>query len=165
MGYSTDFTGKFNFTKPVGEDLKNYINNFSNSRRMKRDVEKIKEIYPNWRDFSFNGKLGIDGEYFANPGDDFGQDPDKSIIEFNTPAKTQPGLWCQWIITDDGASLEWDGGEKFYNYIEWLEYLIENFFKPTGNILNGRVSWQGEDEDDNGVITITDNYIDVIVNQ
>jgi len=68
-----------------------------------------------------------------------------------------PGLWCGWEINED--ELYWDGNEKFYNYVEWLRYLIKNFFSPWKIILNGEISWVGESSDDLGKIIVTDNEI------
>ena len=70
-----------------------------------------------------------------------------------------PGLYCQWIPTEDGKFLEWDSGEKFYNYVEWLEYLIEKILKPKGYILNGKVEWSGEERGDIGLIVIENNIV------
>lgn len=159
MGYTTDFSGSLEFNKPVTDELRDYIDKFNRTRRMVRDVNKIKEIYPNWAELCFNGDLGREGEYFIG-GDGFmGQDNDDSIINYNHAPASQPGLWCQWVIYGD--CLEWDGNEKFYNYIEWLEYLINHFFKPIGYILNGDIIWQGEDSDDCGTISVKDNVVDV----
>ena len=159
MGYSTYFDGSFEFNKPVTEELRDYIKKFNETRRMCRDVEKIKEIFPNWKNHCFNGELGPDGAYFIG-GDGFmGQNGDDSIINYNHPPAGQPGLWCQWII--DGDELVWDEGEKFYNYIEWLHYLIKHFFHPLGYVLNGAVTWQGEDGDDCGTICVADNAVKV----
>jgi len=72
-----------------------------------------------------------------------------------------PGYWCQWIINDDGE-LEWDGGEKFYAYDDWLNYLIKHFFEPEGYILNGEITFQGEDADDFGKICVTDNKVELV---
>jgi len=161
MGYTTDFYGSFEFNKPVEPWLIEYVNKFCETRRMKRDNEKIKELYSNWKDLCFKGELGIDGEYFIGGIGFMGQSSDDSVLNGNGPACTQPGLWCQWIVTEDGKYLEWDGGEKFYYYEEWLEYLIKNFFAPLGYVLNGDVEFQGEDYDDLGVIHVTDNMVDV----
>lgn len=159
MGYSTDFYGSLKFNKPVAPWLVEYVNKFSNTRRMKRDPEKIKAQFPNWGELCFNGDLGEEGEYFIGGVGSFGQDADTSVLDHNRPAKTQPGLWCQWIINEKENCLEWDGGEKFYNYEEWLEYLIDNFFAPLGYVLNGDIEWQGEDSDDCGTIHVEDNFI------
>jgi hypothetical protein len=159
MGYSTDFYGSLSFNKPVAPWLVAYINKFSNTRRMKRDPEKIKEQFPNWGELCFNGELGEEGEYFIGGTGSFGQGVDTSVLDHNSPAKTQPGLWCQWIVNEKENCLEWDGGEKFYNYEEWLDYLIDNFFEPLGYVLNGDIQWQGEDDDDCGTIHVEDNII------
>jgi hypothetical protein len=162
MGYTTWFSGSFSFNKPVEKELVEYINRFSTTRRMPRDNEKIKEIYPDWEKLCFFGKLGNKGEYFVPISNTWGQDKDESIIDYNGFREhVHPGLWCQWVVSEDGTQLEWDGGEKFYNYVEWLEYLIGNFFAPLGYVLNGNVEFQGEDYDDFGTISVEDNIVDI----
>jgi hypothetical protein len=159
MGYTTWFSGAFEFNKPVTDELKTYINRFAETRRMARDNNKIKELFPKWKEFSFNGDLGEDGAYFVG-GDGFcGQDMDDTIMNYNS-AGSQPGLWCQWIINNRNE-LVWDDGEKFYNYVEWLKYLIKHFFAPSGYVLNGTVFYDGEDSDDFGKIIVTDNIVKV----
>jgi hypothetical protein len=78
-----------------------------------------------------------------------------------SPPSTQPGLWCQWVAGDGGNSIEWDGGEKFYDYIDWIKYLINNFLKTWGYTINGTVKWRGEDFSDIGKIVIVDNQVQV----
>lgn len=155
MGYTTYFEGGFEFDKPVSTCLSQYINNFADVRHMKRDVEKLKEVHKNWRDECFFGDLGKNGEYFVGDVACIGAD----ILDINCPDSTQPGLWCQWVV--NGNRLEWDGGEKFYNYIDWLEYLIKHFIEPTGYTLNGEVEWDGEDYDDNGCIVVENNKVHI----
>ena len=158
MGYTTTFEGSLEFNKEITVRLMNFINYFSYVRDMKRDVEKIKELFPDWKNKCYNGNLGAEGEYFIGGQGFMGQDEDKSILNYNCPPKSQSGLWCQWIINDNGE-LEWDGGEKFYYYEEWLNYLIDNFFEPEGYILNGTISFQGEDSDDYGDIVVVNNNV------
>lgn len=182
MGYTTDFSGSFRTNKPVTDEFRDYINKFSHTRRMMRDVAVIKEMDPNWADHCLNGNLGTDGEYYLIPDivdkswlhekswdrpnkdgnfvANFGQVHDRSVLNYNCPPSTQPGLWCQWYMPDN-ETVEWDGGEKFYNYVEWLEYFIDHFFKPAGYTLNGTVQWRGEDFDDIGTIIIQDNVVHV----
>ena len=69
-----------------------------------------------------------------------------------------PGIWCQWIINSNGRLL-WNGGEKFYYYVEWLQYLIDEYFKPQGYELNGKVNYRGERLEDMGVIYIKGNNV------
>ena len=158
MGYTTWFDGTLQFNKEVTDELKNFINKFANVRHMKRSVDKIKEINPSWNECGYKGNLGIDGEYYIGGLGFMGQDDDASVIDHNNPAKGAPGLWCQWIINEDNE-LEWDGGEKFYNYEEWLCYLIHHFFEPEGYVLNGDISFNGEDDDDLGFIHVVDNKV------
>lgn len=108
MGYSTDFSGKFNFDKPL--DAETYL--------------KLKEF-----------------------------------AEERHEDEGFPSRYCQWVPTEGRTSLEWDGGEKFYGYSEWLRYLIETFTKPAGYVLNGKVKWQGEDMDDRGYLEVIDNVV------
>jgi hypothetical protein len=126
---------------------------------MRRDNEKIKELYPNWAALCFNGDLGVEGEYFIGGIGFMGQTDDDSVLNHNSPTRRQPGLWCDWEITEDGKALTWNGNEKFYDYEEWLRYLIDNFFTPLGYVLNGDVRWQGEDYDDFGTISVVDNEV------
>ena len=70
-----------------------------------------------------------------------------------------PGFWCQWVPNDDGTAIKWDGGEKFYSYVQWLQYIIDHFIKPWGLTLNGEVAWFGEEDDDLGKILVRENII------
>ncbi len=55
-----------------------------------------------------------------------------------------PGGYCQWEPAEDGARLVWDGGEKFYDYTEWMQYICD-LLTPRGYKLNGVVNGVGED--------------------
>lgn len=81
------------------------------------------------------------------------------IHEERHEERTHPGYYCQWET--NGESLYWDGGEKFYYYVEWLEWLIEHFFKPKGIVLNGAIEWDGEERGDIGIIIVTYNIVEV----
>jgi hypothetical protein len=161
MGYDTYFSGSLKFNKEITPQLKEYINRFSDTRRMPRDNEKIKAAYPNWRELCFFGELGRKGEYFAPISKINGQESDGTVLDYNGYKESvHPGLWCQWII-DDNNELAWDGNEKFYEYVEWLDYLIYHFFEPLGYVLNGDITFEGEDSDDIGTIHVVDNVVDV----
>lgn len=169
MGYTTDFEGSLSLSKNLTDEQKNYINTFSNTRRMKRDVNKLMELYhgnygypgvPETADP--NDIYGYQGEFFAMDDGYSGQKNDESVIDHNTPSESQPGLWCQWVITGTvEQQLEWDCGEKFYDYVDWLKYLIDKFFSKWGVLLNGEIYWYGEDSDDLGVIVVKDNVIKI----
>ncbi len=99
------------------------------------------------------------GEFAITPS------PSKAFIEKINSFSSQrhdekkcPGIWCQWTINSNGK-LSWDGGEKFYHYTEWLQYLIDEYFAPQGYELNGKVNYRGERLEDIGVIYIRENSI------
>lgn len=43
--------------------------------------------------------------------------------------------------------------EKFYGFVQWLEYLLDEILQPVGYSLSGVVTWEGEDPSDTGTIT------------
>jgi predicted DNA-binding WGR domain protein len=158
MGYTTNFSGKFKITPPMSVDHANYLRAFSDSRRTKR-ISYLSQSSPDPLRNRVNLPLGVEGEFIVN---ETGWSYDRSN-DVNTPPKTQPSLYCQWTVTNDNSFLEWNGAEKFYEYVPWLNYIIENFMKRWNYTLNGVVAWHGENEKDGGVISIKNN--DVKVNQ
>ena len=144
MGYTTDFFGAFQLDKPLTTELKTFLTKFSDTRRMKRNVGM---------------EYGIEGEFYVNGGDFRGQANETNIVEHNYPPRTQPGLWCQWVPNEEGTEILWDGGEKFYHYTEWLNYIIHKLLKPNGYTLNGEVEYQGQDEMDSGMIVVKNNIV------
>lgn len=144
MGYTTDFEGRFELNKPLGKNMQKFLTLFNDTRRMKRRVDEA---------------FGIDGEFFVFGEGFAGQTKDDSIVDYNKPPETQPGLWQQWVPTQDGTAIEWDGNEKFYCYTEWLVYLIHKILAPNGYVLNGSVTWQGEETGDVGTLSVKDNRV------
>ncbi len=148
MGYQTEFYGQFDLDREVDEETERVLNGLATTRRMAR-TGLDESVY------------GVEGEFFFKDDGNYGQSEDSTIIDFNRPPSTQPGLWCQWALTEDKNGIEWDGGEKFYNYVEWIEYLIEKVLKPRGYVLNGKVEYQGDERDDTGTIVVKDNVVTV----
>lgn len=146
MGYTTDFEGAFQVTPPLKPEDREFLAKFAETRRMARKVDP---------------KYGVEGEFYVDGKGSFGQDKDETVIDYNTSPKTQPGLWCQWAPSEDGTEIVWDGSEKFYNYVEWIKYLIEKILAPRGYVLNGEVKWQGEESSDLGIIEIAKNKVSV----
>lgn len=144
MGYHTEFQGQFNLNKKLDPATQEFLENFNKTRRMKRK--------------GLDASYGVDGEFYCGKGP-CGQDEEDNIVDYNSPPSTQPGLWCQWVPTPDGLYIEWDGGEKFYHYVEWIEYLIKKVLAPKGYVLNGVVYWQGEENQDTGKIVIKNNKV------
>ena len=149
MGYTTEFEGRIDIVPVLSAEEITFINKFADTRRMNRK----------------NGPYFVDGDGFA--GQDDGPD---EIYDHNNPPKGQPGIWCQWIVTDDGAAIVWDGGEKFYESAEWMAYIIKNFLGKDpiaakelpflkGHTLNGRIGAQGEDASDMWELLVNDNEV------
>ena len=70
-----------------------------------------------------------------------------------------PNAYLQWVVSEDGARLHWDGEEKFYNYEEWLEWLAREWFGPRGYVLSGKVRYQGEEIGDTGELEIAGHLV------
>lgn len=93
---------------------------------------------------------------------------------FSNPKKNDyPGNYCQWVVTEDGRFVEWDRNEKFYDSVEWMQYLIDHFLglNPIakdklefleGHSLNGHIDAQGELKDDQWSLIVKDNTISTI---
>ena len=124
-GYSTNFTGQFDLDKPLNAEQITYLKAFSQTRRMKRDAEKARLLCDPVRE-AVGLPIGKYGEFFVG----------------------------HWVPTNDGLHIGWDGGEKFYEYVAWLEYLDDRFLKPWGITISGTVGWQGEDSGDRGRIVV-----------
>lgn len=189
MGYTTDFKGSLAFDRPVAKEHADYIRAFNKSRRMKRDPHHAEKL-PDPIRIAANLPIGIDGGYFVGSYDmNYGQSRTPDILDFNTPpgqlvysigdiggfnsywenkqkmieaGECQPGLWCQWTVSEDNLRLEWDGGEKFYEYVAWLKFIIKNFTEKWGYTLNGVIKFKGEDPADKGKIQVFDNVVTLI---
>ncbi len=151
MGYTTEFDGRFNLDKPLTVPQFNYLKAFNETRHMRRNADALM-LTPDPLRVKVGLPLGNEGEYYV-------ADESQAVLVIIQTPTTQPGLWCKWVPTEDGEGIEWDNNEKFYDYIEWLEYIIENFLKPWGLTLSGTVTWEGESNSDIGKIVVTDNKV------
>lgn len=160
MGYTTEFKGRLKFSTPLTAAQTAYIRKFNLTRRVKRYADRA-EAMPDPERAAVGYNVGPEGCYFVGGDCGRGPDQDHSVFDYNKPPVGQPGLWCQWTVTRDGTQLGWDGGEKFYDYVAWLKYLIDHFFTPWKTSLNGKIRWQGEDPSDTGTIVVKDSVVTV----
>lgn len=149
MGYTTDFSGQIAVVPPLNAEEIAYLNVFAKTRRVTRKQ----------------------GPYHAVDDGDFGQSDDGQVLDGNSPPPGQPSLWCQWVPTDDGTAIEWDGGEKFYEADHWMKYIIDHFLKPNAlaksklaflqanHVCNGTINAQGEDNDDRWRLIVINNLV------
>lgn len=161
MGYNTQFSGDFfDLHKPLSSEHKAYLEKFSNSRRVKRDI-KLLDRNPTLEAVGL--PLGEEGAYFVDTPKPYAEEiRDPSVVAYNKPPKGQPSLWCGWTPSSDGKKIVWDESEKFEAYVEWIEYIIEHFLKPWGYVLNGSCKWEGEERDDYGIILLESNTVKVL---
>ncbi|MFJ8622294.1 hypothetical protein ACIRD3_05550 [Kitasatospora sp. NPDC093550] len=153
MGYTTEFTGRVAVEPPLNGREIAYLRKFAGTRRMDRD----------------NGPYFVDGTGWA------GQGRDADIRAYNAPPAGQPGLWCHWEPTDDGAAIVWNQHEKFYHSPEWMAYLIDHFLKAGAHaqgepgfedfsfdhVLDGVIDAQGEESWDSWQLMVRDNEVSV----
>lgn len=120
-------------------------------------------------DTNFTGQFDLDkplthehASYLNNIASQGGdmEPPAGSIIDDNEPA-----AYCDWVPTEDGTGIEWNGAEKFGDYVDWIEYLISHFLKPWGYVLNGQISWSGDDSEDSGTIYVQNNKVEAVFDE
>lgn len=69
-----------------------------------------------------------------------------------------PDGYFQWVPTKDLRGIEWDGGEKFYDYILWLRFVARKMTE-WGYRMSGEVWWSGEERSDVGKLVVVDNVV------
>lgn len=188
MGYTTYFNGSIGIEPPLNEHEVSFLKDLANTRRMARA----------------KGPLFIqqDGNYGQGSADDIVDynraNGEKKLIlsqlrdagawvyedvvddGINEP-DGQPGLWLQWVPSDDGTCLAWDDGEKFYHPAEWMKYLVTKLLAPSArayierhkaedprlahftcdHVCNGQIEADGEDPDDRWMLLVQDNVVKV----
>lgn len=159
MGYNTRFDGRVVVTPPLNPREISYLTRFAQSRRM----------------------LQTEGPYYVGGGSPWAPD----VLDSNRPPEDQPGLWCEWLPTDDGTAIVVDEEtEKFYDADRWMLYLIVTFLGPEAtvarelqdpvpgrdypeelahftfdHVLNGVLEAHGEYEEDVWRLIVRDNQV------
>lgn len=163
MGYTTEFKGIGFWTEPpLRPEHRAYINAFAERRHMTLRTDEIAAGPTRTAVGLDAGELGVNvvgDDIHVSTGRPLGDSGgDGCVLGGNSPPPGVPGLWCQWVV-DETGHINWDGGEKFYNYEEWLAFLMERYLGPWGYVLNGFIDYQGEDGDDFGRIIVANNEL------
>lgn len=157
MGYSTYFNGNVQIDPPLNKDEISYLKDFALSRRRYRQK----------------------GALYIGNTENYETSVEEDVIDNTRPDPDQPGLWCQWTPSDDGTTLEWDQGEKFYQSAAWMKYIVENLLAPSavdylidhgtedprlnsftcGHTVNGTIYAEGEESDDRWQLVVKDNVV------
>lgn len=86
------------------------------------------------------------------------------ILEANEDPDTitgpHPSSYMQWVPSETLDHIVYDGNEKFYNYVEWLQWLLDHLI-TFGVTANGTLYWSGEDVDDTGTIEVVESVVTV----
>jgi len=67
--------------------------------------------------------------------------------------------YCPWEAGSGGRSIVPSEHECPRDFEEWITWIVEKFLAPYGTIVNGEVTWYGEEAPDCGKIRIVDNKI------
>ena len=65
-------------------------------------------------------------------------------------------------ISEDRECILPEQDESRHGFRMWLRLLIEHYLAPRGYVLEGEVTWQGEDRDDCGTIFVKDNQVEAV---
>jgi hypothetical protein len=82
----------------------------------------------------------------------------KELLEVDSD-KTKIDAYFQWVPAETFEHIVWDGEEKFYSYVEQLQWLCSDWLDQRGITANGILHWQGEETGDTGTITVVDNRV------
>lgn len=81
----------------------------------------------------------------------FSEDP-------NLIPEPHPNSYMQWVPTETLDGIVWDENEKFYNYVEWLRWLVV-WLANRGIEAVGTLRWAGEDPTDTGQIDVHEGNV------
>jgi hypothetical protein len=65
-------------------------------------------------------------------------------------------------VSEDRESILPEQDESRHGFRLWLKLVIEHYLAPRGYVLNGEVTWEGEDRDDCGTIFVKDNQVEAV---
>ena len=156
---SLEITGTLKITPEPNESIKNLLQGLNRTRRMARDIGKLAELN-NISPVMAERLYGKEGELYYEDFPNSDQTRDPSIIDYNRPPGNQPSLWNNWILDPETSTLSWEPHDKFYNYREWLTYIIDDILAPDGYKVNGYIKWVGDEHPlDRGYTCVNNNII------
>lgn len=159
MGYDTTFSGEFRLNKPLTKEHAAYLHAFAEQRHCSYDDKKLEGYNDPLRE-AVGLPVGPFGIFFASKIHLWG-DEASLVVDPNMPPPGVPNVMCKWAPNHDNTAIVWDEREKFYDYVEWIVWLITKLLAPWGYVLSGTVKWQGDDAQDFGAIVITRNKVAV----
>lgn len=138
MGYTTSFSGGLTIKPRLPDEYVKLFNEIAGKRN---------NSYGDGDEGSFDHLM------FGNLGR-----PGPSALGLEGPTGV-PACWCQWELDQDAEHtlLQWDGGEKFYEYAKWLAFCLAVIKKDfPRSKFEGTIEWQGEDDNDVGRLSLSE---------
>lgn len=86
-----------------------------------------------------------------------------TLYESDGPYPDQEGMplgRLQWVPSFTLDAIVWDGQEKFYDYVEWMQWLL-GWLTLKGIVANGALYWSGENITDHGEIIVENSTVRV----
>lgn len=157
MSYTYDLLGKLSVSPPLNADQVAYIQEFSHSYRHKFAPKW--QSWPNPLREAVGLPVGIEGEYISSAmgtGSDFIENCME--VDMGTP-NNQPSFQCCWTTNATGTVVKWNKLGRTFAPAQWIEYMIEHFFKQWGVTLNGKVECHGEEKEDRTLIVVNKNQV------
>jgi hypothetical protein len=65
-------------------------------------------------------------------------------------------------VSEDREYILTEEDESRHGFRMWLRLLITHYLAPRGYVLNGEVTWEGEERDDCGTIFVKDNQLEAV---
>lgn len=162
MGYTTSFSGHFDVSPARTAAQVAYLQRFAEIRHVRRDINITFELPDPIRE-AVGLPITQEGQYFVGHHDVTSLSD--GVLDCYKPPVGQPGLFCQWVPSTDGTKIIWDNGESFYDYVEWIKYIMVHFLTPWGRFLSGTVEWAGDDRKDLGKIVVYGNHVRIFVGE
>lgn len=171
MSTAIEYIGAIRITPMVEVNLAERLNRYFDIRHMKRDVVKLKALYPTLEErkavtLMADGDFGPDGSFFMPTttmdidihSDNAGVEGLIDRIGCSTAPKGCPGLYCalKLVAASDGTCsyLGWTEDE-FEDIPEWIA-LIASLLVPAGYHLDGKMFAIFDDSNRFEQITVED---------
>lgn len=82
--------------------------------------------------------------------------------QYPNDSPVAPSMHCDWRITSDSMGIEWNSREKFYQYVPWLQVIIDDFLLEMNIRTQGEVAYWGDGQfEDCGTIVVENSVITV----
>ena len=139
-GDATELEGYFKVNKPLDEETQFIIRGLRHGMSQKRDSQLLAD-YLGMSLEECLIKYGVDGQLYV-------KDNNVAVICHKGYIKQQityqPWIGSfiprfSWKYFPEEQAIRWDRSEKFYCYVEWIQYLIDYVLAPRGYVLNGHV--------------------------